>query len=129
MRRADRIALALVVAGATVSGYLTWLHYSGGVGLCLGSSGCETVQTSRYAELGGVPVALLGFMFFVAAGALVVRRRRLPLFGLTLTAVMFTAYLTYLELFVIGAICPWCVAIAACTVGLFALAVRDVASV
>ena len=126
MRRADRIALAIVLVGATVSGYLTWLHYTGNVGLCLGSSACETVQTSRYAELGGIPVALLGLVFFLGAGVLVRRRARLLLFGLTLTAVMFAGYLTYLELFVIGAICPWCVSVAACTVALFALAVRDI---
>jgi len=52
---------------------------------------------------------------------------RLAFFGLTLTGVVFAGYLTYLELFVIGAICPWCVSVAACVVALFALAVRDLA--
>ena len=137
MPRADRLALGIAGAGGLVSLYLTWLHYSGTLALCLGSNACETVQSSRYAELGGMPVALLGLVFFVLAAGFVVRRgrargerreaARLAFFGLTLTGVVFAGYLTYLELFVIGAICPWCVSVAACVVALFALAVRDLA--
>ena len=135
MRRADRVALGVAGAGALVSTYLTWLHYSGMLALCLGVGGCETVQASRYAEVVGVPVALLGLIFFVLATALLVTRERFPrerreaarlaLFGATLVGVIFAAYLTYLELFVIGVICPWCVSIALATVALFGLAVRD----
>lgn len=135
MRRADRLALGVAALGGLVSFYLTWLHYSGSLALCLGAGGCETVQSSRYAELGGIPVALLGLVFFVLAAGLVVRRdrmrgarreaARLAFFGLTLSGVVFAGYLTYLELFVIGAICPWCVTVALCVALLFALAVRD----
>ncbi len=137
MRRADRLALGVAGAGGLVSLYLTWLHYSGTLALCLGSNACETVQSSRYAELGGIPVALLGLAFFALAAGLLVRRgrlrgeqregARLAFFGLTLTGVVFAGYLTYLELFVIGALCPWCVSVALCVVALFALALRDLA--
>ena len=137
MRRADRVALGVAGAGALVSAYLTWLHYSGTLALCVGIGGCETVQASRYAELVGVPVALLGFVFFALAVGLVVLRERvtperreatrLAFFGLTLVGTIFAAYLTYLELFVIGAVCPWCVSVALATVGLFAHALRDLA--
>jgi len=137
MRRADRLALGIAGAGGLVSFYLTWLHYSGTLALCLGSNACETVQSSRYAELGGIPVALLGLAFFVLAAGFAVQRgrvrgerreaARLAFFGLTLTGVVFAGYLTYLELFVIGAICPWCVSIALCVVALFALAIHDLA--
>lgn len=134
MRRADRLALGVAGAGGLVSFYLTWLHYSGTYALCLGSGGCETVQSSRYAELGGIPVALLGLVFFLLAAGLVAQRARshgerreraaLALFGLTLSGVVFAGYLTWLELFLIGAVCPWCVSVALCVVALFALAVR-----
>jgi uncharacterized membrane protein len=76
-------------------------------------SGCETVQTSRYAEILGFPVAALGLLAY--AGLLLsaaIGGERSALFGLfvALISVLFSAYLTYLELFVIGAICQWCVA-------------------
>ena len=138
MRRADRLALGVAGAGALVSLYLTWLHYSGTVALCLGSGGCETVQASRYAEVGGIPVALLGLAFFAAALGLVVRRQRtrgghrerarLAFFGLTLAGVLYAGYLTYVEVAIIGAICPWCVSVALCVAALFALALRDLSS-
>ena len=76
MRRADRLALGVAGAGGLVSFYLTWLHYSGTLALCLGSNACETVQSSRYAELGGIPVALLGLAFFVLAAGFAVQRGR-----------------------------------------------------
>lgn len=132
MRRADRPLLGVIAAGGLISLYLTWLHYSETVALCLGVSGCETVQTSRYAELGGTPVALLGLFFFGLAGGLVLRGggrdgARLALFGLALTATIFAGYLGWLELFVIGAVCPWCVAVAACVVAVLTLAARGLA--
>ncbi len=51
----------LALAGFLISAYLTWTHVNGAVPVCVGSSGsCETVQTSRYSEILGVPVAALG---------------------------------------------------------------------
>jgi uncharacterized membrane protein len=59
--RSLRAAAALVaLAGVAVAGYLTWVHYDEAALVCVAGGGCETVQHSSYAELGGIPVALLG---------------------------------------------------------------------
>jgi uncharacterized membrane protein len=116
--RSVRIVLAvLAVAGLCMSAYLTWVHLRGVAPVCLaGGGGCETVQSSRYAEILGVPVAALGLGGY--AGLLLaalLRGEAGALLGLfvTLVSVLFSAYLTYLELFVIYAICQWCVSSAA----------------
>ena len=71
--RALRLAAALVAAaGAVVAGYLTYVHYRPDALVCTGGGGCEAVQESRYAELVGVPVALLGLLAYAAVLALVV---------------------------------------------------------
>ena len=126
-------ALALALVGTAISAYLTWVHYSGQLALCLGAGGCETVQASQYAELGGFPVATIGLAAFVAVTALTVLRLRADpavwtltgLFGLTLAGTLFAMYLTSLELFVIGAICPWCVAVDSAMVALFVIALIE----
>lgn len=107
------LILLISVAGVLISTYLTWTHLRGTVPVCVGGgSGCETVQTSRYSEVFGVPVALLGV--FAYAGLLLsaaVKGEKAALFGLfvALVGTLYSAYLTYLELFVIRAICQWCV--------------------
>lgn len=106
--------LALAALGAAVAGYLTYVHYAGLSPLCLaGSGGCERVQTSDYAQLLGVPVALLGLVTYALIGLasfLGGSAGRLAAALLAVGAAAFSAYLTYLELFVIDAICQWCVA-------------------
>ena len=110
-----RAALALIaVAGLLISAYLTWTHLTGAAPACVGGSGgCETVQTSRYSEILGVPVAALGLF---AYGTMLVcaffRGERAAILGVfvALVGALLSAYLTYLELFVLRAICQWCVA-------------------
>jgi uncharacterized membrane protein len=120
-----RRAVAVISAiGAVVSAYLTWVHYSGNLALCIGVGGCESVQGSRFAVAGGVPVALIGLGGFALIFALaVLRLREAPpvwadtaIFALSAAATVYVSYLTYIELFVLGAVCPWCVAVAACSV-------------
>jgi uncharacterized membrane protein len=112
-RRRDGAALAVALLGAAVAGYLTYVHYAGLQPFCAGGShGCERVQSSSYAELAGIPVAVLGLAGYLAiAGALLApgEPARLAAAGLAVTGFGFSAYLTYLELFVIDAICQWCV--------------------
>jgi uncharacterized membrane protein len=121
-RRGLRFVLgALAVVGLLISGYLTWVHYVGVAPVCVGGSGgCETVQTSSYATILGVPVAALGLVGYssLLLSALV-RGEAGVYLGLlvALVGTLFSAYLTYLELFVIHAICEWCVASAALMVG------------
>jgi uncharacterized membrane protein len=122
-----RLAMAVVgVAGLAIAGYLTWTHYAGIRPVCLASGGCERVQTSSYAHLAGVPVALIGIAGYAAILATVALRGETVLVLSALAALVgfgFSAYLTYLELFTIDAVCQWCVASAIAMTALAALAV------
>lgn len=113
-RALELAARALTLAGVAIAGYLTWVHYADLETVCVGGGGgCERVQTSDYADLAGIPVALIGLGGYAAIGvSLLVRDERARLVGATLALVGlgFSAYLTYLELAVIDAICQWCVA-------------------
>jgi uncharacterized membrane protein len=111
------VLLALAALGALVSAYLTWTHFAGLTPVCTGSGeGCQTVQSSRYASLLGIPVALLGL---IAYGGLIFSAALWKVAGIyfgfliSLVGTLFSAYLTYLEIFVIGALCQWCLASAA----------------
>ena len=110
--RALRLAAALVaVAGAAVAGYLTYVHYRPDALVCTGGGGCEAVQESRYAELVGVPVALLGLLAYAAVLALVLWDApvaRTLAVAIALSAAGFALYLVVLQAFVIDAWCVWC---------------------
>ena len=112
--RTLRLAIGvLALAGLAIAAYLTYVHYAGIKPLCLSSGGCETVQASRYAKLGGVPVATLGLGGYALIAASVLsytETARLIGAGSALVGLGFSAYLTYRELFTIDAICQWCVA-------------------
>ncbi len=122
------MALVLCAAGALISAYLLVADFVlGGAELCLTGRGCDVVRESRYSSLGAVPVSLLGVLGYAAMVAAVIsplgrRARWSVLFWLSAAAVGFSAYLTYLELFIIDALCSWCVASAAITVAVFLLA-------
>jgi len=113
-RRLTTLTAALVVVGVAIAGYLTWVHYAGLEPICAGGGGgCERVQSSSYAELVAVPVALLGLMGYIAIGASLAfpgETGRLGGAFLALVGVGFSAYLTYIELVEIKAVCQWCVA-------------------
>ena len=108
------LGAALALAGLAIAIYLTVVHYDHSAPVCVGGGGgCEKVQTSDYAELASVPVALIGAIGYAS----ILISLALPArFGRFLGALLgmvgfgFSIYLTYLELFVIDAICQWCVA-------------------
>jgi uncharacterized membrane protein len=108
-----RIAIGvLALIGIGIGTYLTYVHYDGLKVLCLSSGGCETVQSSKYAKLGGVPVAVLGLAGYIGILLSLALRGdagRASGFGLALVGFLFSMYLTYRELFTIKAICQWCV--------------------
>lgn len=107
-----RISDGLCLLGVGIAGYLTYVHYAGLQPVCEIGHGCETVQTSRYANLLGIPVALLGLITYILIlASLRARGERAQLTGyfLTIVAFAFSLYLTYRELFTIHAICTWCV--------------------
>jgi uncharacterized membrane protein len=116
--RTLRVVLGmLAAAGLLLSAYLTWVHFAQVAPVCVGGSGgCETVQSSRYATVLGVPVAVLGLVGYAGLLFSAVLRGELGVylgFMIALVGTLFSAYLTYLEVFVIHAICQWCVASAA----------------
>ena len=105
---------AIALAGIGVATYITIADSGGGAPACLaGGHGCQTVAESRYADLLGVNVSVFGIVGYVLLlGCALVPgdRGRFAGFLLALVGFGFSAYLTYLELFVIDAICQWCVA-------------------
>jgi uncharacterized membrane protein len=122
--------LAIVLAGAAIAAYLSITRLIGEPAICGPSHGCDTVAQSPYSEvLGVLPVAFLGFGFSLGLIGLAAvwwlraeRRALLAAYGLLLLGTLFAAYLTYLELFVIEAICPWCVTYAATIVAALVMA-------
>ena len=102
----------LTLGGVGIAGYLTYVHYAGLHPVCGISHGCETVQTSSYAFLAGIPVALLGLLTYLLILITLRRQGDNALFTgyvLTLIGFGFSLYLTYREVFTIHAICSWCV--------------------
>jgi uncharacterized membrane protein len=124
-RRPDALAPAILgfaVIGLAIAGYTTYEHYNGFATLiCLGGhhghSSCQTVQSSVWSELDGVPVAVLGLVGYFVLLASLAFRGELPrafAFLVALIGFGFSAYLTYRELFTIKQICEWCVGSAIC---------------
>src|SRR3954463_15417545 len=108
------LAAALAIAGIGVATYIVIADSGGGAPKCLaGGSGCETVANSQYSHLAGINVAVIGIVGYVALLGTAILPGDPGRFGGFLTALVgfgFSLYLTYLELFVIDAICQWCVA-------------------
>lgn len=110
-------AIGLAFIGLVVSLYLLTVHWGWWMAVCLGVGNCEVVNTSIYSELLGIPVALLGALTYIgliALGVLIWKNifaeyARLGRFFIAAIGVAFSAYLTYIELFVLHEICPWCV--------------------
>ena len=122
--RLTAIAALLCLAGLAVAGYLTYVHYEEIAPVCT-TGGCEKVQSSSYSELAGIPVALLGLIGYALIGISLLWRGDVGhavTAGLTLAGFGFSAYLTYLELFEIDAICQWCVASAVLMTALLVVA-------
>ncbi|MBN2387355.1 MAG: vitamin K epoxide reductase family protein [Anaerolineales bacterium] len=112
--------LVLSTLGAANAIYLLVLKYSGNTEMCLGSSGCWTVNTSPYSEVGGgIPVSLLGVLAYLAIVAILALESRIrflsengPLLvlGMGMTGTIFSSYLTWISATKIEAACPFCLA-------------------
>jgi uncharacterized membrane protein len=107
------VAAVLALIGIGVATYIAIAEGNGGAPKCLaGGTGCETVAESHYAHLAGVNVAVIGIAGYVVLLAAALVPGDPGRFGGFLAALVgfgFSLYLTYLELFVIDAICQWCV--------------------
>lgn len=138
MTRRQALAL-LAVVGILIALYLT-LYKMGVIGVLSCSIGsCETVNTSKWSMLFGVPIAEWGLAAYLAlfglaiAGSTEARERSVTIARLLVAlagfSVLFSAWLTWLELFVIHAICIWCVTSALLWVVIFAVSVADLRAV
>ncbi len=124
--------IALSILGAADSLYLFIYKLTGASQMCLGNGGCHDVNFSPYAEIYGVPLSVIGLVAYIVMAAMLLLEPRirllkennpLLLFGMTLIGVAFSAYLTYLELYVIHAVCPFCVTSAIVITLMFILAI------
>ena len=130
--------LALALAGIGVACYLTYIETTGTTAVCGPVGDCNTVQQSRYATVLGMPVAamgLVGYIGIVLAWGLarfrtgvVVEWAKIGMFAITVFGTLFSIYLTFLEPFVIGATCAWCLSSAVLIAVLHVYAVRSVGS-
>ena len=118
-------AAVVALIGLADAVYLTIKHYTGEAVPCSLVEGCEQVLTSAYAEIGGVPLAIFGAAAYFAAFSLAIltafgNRSTWTLFGIQVSLMLiFTAWLVYLQAFVIEAFCQFCLLSAAVTLGLF----------
>jgi uncharacterized membrane protein len=131
------LMMLLAIGGIGISAYLTWGYTAPGATLaCGGSHGCEVVKNSIYANFWGIPLPLIGLAFFVTVLVLLIFQQQfvagrrawspyiaLAIFGISLAGVLYSAYLTYLELFVIYAICRWCITLAIITTTIMFLSI------
>ena len=102
--------------GLIVAGYLSVVELNGGVPTCGPFHGCEEVALSEYARIGGVPVAVFGVLLSIVLLTLAVAWWKTDVYGLllghyglSLVGVIFDGYFLYLQVFVIKAVCIWCV--------------------
>jgi uncharacterized membrane protein len=109
--RSLRLAVALLaLVGLGIAAYLTYARYAHATIVCT-TGGCETVQSSKYAEVLGIPVAVLGLVGY--AGILATafspgERARVIGAALALGGLVFSVYLVFVQLIAIGAFCVWC---------------------
>ena len=114
-----RIQLLSVILGLLVSGYLSYLKIADAPSVCLktGPFNCDVVLNSRYSELAGIPIAWLGFAVYVLVGAVLLLEERSPIlqrygtlvvFGIGLFAWLYSMWLVYVQVALLGALCPWC---------------------
>jgi uncharacterized membrane protein len=106
------VVAALALVGAGIAGYLTYTRYAH-VTIACTTGGCETVQSSDYAEIVGIPVAVLGLAGYAGIFATALfpgELARVAGGGLALGGLAFSVYLIFVQVFAIGAFCQWCLA-------------------
>ena len=110
------ILAVLDIVGLLVASYLSVVELSGGVPTCGIISGCEEVAKSQYNNFLGVPVAVFGVLLSVVLLGLALAWWKTDIYGLllghyalSLVGVIFDGWFLYLQVFVIKAVCIWCV--------------------
>jgi uncharacterized membrane protein len=117
--RLSKLMIALVVIGLLVSIYMTIYKITSNDNMCIGSKDCAVVNASRYSELYGIPVAVFGVAGYAVLLAILLLERQpgffqqngtMLLFGISLVGFLFTVYLIFVEVALIKAFCPFCIA-------------------
>ena len=131
-KRLRQITIALTILGLLVASYMTIYKVTNNESMCIGSSGCSEVNASRYSEINGIPVAVLGVLGYAAILALLFLEQRpgilqqngtMMFFGVSLLGFLFTLYLIYVEVALIKAYCPFCLASQAVMIFVFIISV------
>lgn len=116
--RLTQVTIALTVLGLLVSIYMTIFKITSNESMCIGSHDCSVVNASKYSEVNGIPVAVIGmFGYSSLLGILLLERKpgffkdngTMLFFGITLIGFFFTLWLVYVELTLIKAYCPFCI--------------------
>jgi uncharacterized membrane protein len=117
-KRLSQLAIIVTIIGLLVSIYMTIYKITSNDSMCIGSGDCKTVNASRYAEVYGIPVAVLGVVGYSAILAVLLLEQKpgffqqngsLLFFGLSLTGFLFSLYLIFVEVALIKAYCPFCI--------------------
>jgi uncharacterized membrane protein len=129
MKIIDRSAVVTASIGLAVSIYLSIVKLANKDVLCFeGMGDCQVVTNSAYSVWRGIPVAYLGVAgYIIILGLIFLKQRQkhesssimLALFGITTFGALYSLYLTYVELFIIHSVCPWCLASAIAMLLLF----------
>ena len=131
-KRLQQITIVLAIIGLFVSIYMTIYKVTSNEAMCIGSSGCSEVNASRYSEINGIPVAVLGVIGYSVILAILFLEQRLAFFrdngsmiffGVSLMGFLFTLYLIYLEIALIKAYCPFCLTSQAVMIVIFIISV------
>jgi len=126
------LEIVFAVIGLADSVYLTWLKISGGLAACGGIGDCESVNASIYSQINGVPIAMMGavayflillFLFLESRDDFIGDWSPMIVFGLSLTGTLYSIYLTYIEIAVLKAICPYCVVSAVAVLIIFVISI------
>ena len=127
-----RISIALTIIGLLDSIYMTIYKLTDNQAMCLGSGQCSAVNASSYAVIYGIPVAVFGILGYAAILATLWFENRyrflqqngtLMVFGMALTGFLFSLWLIYAEVFLIKALCPFCITSQAAMTLIFILSI------
>jgi uncharacterized membrane protein len=138
-KRLSQLAILLTVIGLLVATYMTVYAFTSNDNMCIGSRDCSVVNASRYSKVNlagfNVPVAVIGMVGYAAILGVLLFERRMDLlqengtlvfFGLSLMGFLFTLYLIYVEIALIKAYCPFCIASQTAMILIFILSVMRV---
>ncbi len=131
-KRLTQAAIVLTIIGLLVSIYMTIYKITSNDNMCIGSKDCSVVNASRYSEVNGIPVAVIGVAGYLALLAVQALERKpgffqqngtMIFFALSVTGFLFTLYLIFLEVALIKAYCPFCITSQAAMTLIFVISV------